>query len=154
MLARPKIAWCNRLRSLGISPSDLASSDMEWWRGNEHAIQRDMSKIGNRKRAVVYSWFSKPGMFIISSWDYACFAYAASQWEMTLHRNVVSHWLGALTKWPLAIMKWGNGSPQASRDTSNVWCRVRNSENIHRARRTRLLNSVVFSDVYMSFIPN
>ena len=29
------------------------------------------------------------------------FMYAASQWETTLHSNVVSHWLGAYTKWPL-----------------------------------------------------
>ena len=29
------------------------------------------------------------------------FVYATSQWETTLHCNVVSHWLGAYTKWTL-----------------------------------------------------
>ena len=31
------------------------------------------------------------------------FVYAPSQWETTLQCNVVSHWLGALTKWSLYI---------------------------------------------------
>ena len=29
------------------------------------------------------------------------FVHAPSQWEMTLHCNVISHWLGAYTKWSL-----------------------------------------------------
>ena len=29
------------------------------------------------------------------------FMYAPSQWEMMLHCNVISHWLGAYTKWSL-----------------------------------------------------
>ena len=29
------------------------------------------------------------------------FVYAPSQWETTLHCNIVSHWLGAYTKWSL-----------------------------------------------------
>ena len=29
------------------------------------------------------------------------FVYAPSQWEATLHCNVVSHWLGTYTKWSL-----------------------------------------------------
>ena len=29
------------------------------------------------------------------------FVYASSLWEMTLQCNVVSHWLGASTKWSL-----------------------------------------------------
>ena len=32
------------------------------------------------------------------------FVYAPSQWETTLQYNVVSHWLGAFTKWSLHIM--------------------------------------------------
>ena len=31
------------------------------------------------------------------------FVNASSQWEMTLHCNVISHWLGAYTKWSLVI---------------------------------------------------
>ena len=30
-----------------------------------------------------------------------CFLYAPSQWETTLHCKVISHWLGAYTKWSL-----------------------------------------------------
>ena len=32
------------------------------------------------------------------------FVYAPSQWEMTLQCNVVSHWLGAYTKWSLVLL--------------------------------------------------
>ena len=42
------------------------------------------------------------------------FVNAPSQWEMTLHCNLVSHWLGAYTKWSLNIMQshitWGSKS--------------------------------------------
>ena len=31
------------------------------------------------------------------------FVYMPSQWEMMLHCNVVSHWLGACTKWSLSL---------------------------------------------------
>ena len=34
------------------------------------------------------------------------FVYPPSQWETTLHCNVVSHWLGAYTKWSLP--RWQN----------------------------------------------
>ena len=35
------------------------------------------------------------------------FVYASSQWETTLQCNVVSHWLGAYTKWSLSCaMRW------------------------------------------------
>ena len=39
---------------------------------------------------------------------YVCrdhFVNAPNQWETTLHCNVVSHWLGAYTKWPLCMLK-------------------------------------------------
>ena len=36
-----------------------------------------------------------------SIWPKDNFVYAPSQWETTLQCNVVSHWLGAYTKWPL-----------------------------------------------------
>ena len=32
------------------------------------------------------------------------FVYAPDQWETMLHCNVVSHWLGAYTKWSLEMM--------------------------------------------------
>ena len=40
-------------------------------------------------------------------WNY--FVNASSQWETTLHCNVVSHWLGAFTKWSLVFgyFLWG-----------------------------------------------
>ena len=37
------------------------------------------------------------------------FVYAPSQWETALHCNVISHWLGAYTKWSLFMIlscKW------------------------------------------------
>ena len=33
------------------------------------------------------------------------FVYASSQWEMALHCNAISHWLGAYTEWSLDFMK-------------------------------------------------
>ena len=32
--------------------------------------------------------------------------YAPNQWDMTLHCNFVSHWVGAYTKWSLAFYMW------------------------------------------------
>ena len=32
--------------------------------------------------------------------------YAPSQWEMTLHCNVISHWLGAYMKWSLWLWRY------------------------------------------------
>ena len=37
----------------------------------------------------------------INTSDWAHFVYAPSQWETTLHCNVVSHWLGGYAKWSL-----------------------------------------------------
>ena len=34
------------------------------------------------------------------------FVYTPSQWETTLHCNVVSHWLRAFTKWSLHAVLW------------------------------------------------
>ena len=45
--------------------------------------------------------------------------FAPSQWETTLQRNVVSHWLGAYTKWS-PLRHWHSG-PIASEVTLNVW---------------------------------
>ena len=39
------------------------------------------------------------------------FAYAASQWETTLQCNVVSHWLGAYSKW---YLNWKNSHQRKS----------------------------------------
>ena len=33
------------------------------------------------------------------------FVYVLSQWETTLHCNIVSHWLGAYTKWSLLYIE-------------------------------------------------
>ena len=46
---------------------------------------------------------------IISQYWTSCrrqgtFVYALSQWDTTLHCNVVSHWLGAYTKWCLHFL--------------------------------------------------
>ena len=42
------------------------------------------------------------------------FVYEPSQWEMTLQCNVISHWLGAFTKWfPITAL------PHEHRDVSN-----------------------------------
>ena len=37
--------------------------------------------------------------------------YAPSQWEMTLHCNVISHWLGAYTKWSLSFGRFNTILP-------------------------------------------
>ena len=43
------------------------------------------------------------------------FVYGPSQWETTLHNNVISHWLGTYTKWSLSVgwfvleTRWVNG---------------------------------------------
>ena len=39
------------------------------------------------------------------------FVYAPSQWETTLQCNIVSHWLGAYTKWSLQTRLWDYKQP-------------------------------------------
>ena len=45
--------------------------------------------------------------YSVSSRDY--FVNASSQWKMTLQCNVISHWLGAFTKWTqsISVYIWG-----------------------------------------------
>ena len=38
--------------------------------------------------------------------------YPPSQWEMALHCNTVSHWLGAYTEWSLHVISHANTLPQ------------------------------------------
>ena len=58
------------------------------------------------------------GFFVVIIRDY--FVYAPSQWETTLQCNVVSHWLGAHTKWSLdsGLILRDNGWIQQERKTS------------------------------------
>ena len=68
------------------------------------------------------SWNTKISIQVIHlkmssvKWQLFCssrdhFVYAPSQWQMTLHCNVVSHWLGAYTKWSLFQPPWDNPIP-------------------------------------------
>ena len=41
---------------------------------------------------------------------HALFLYAPSQWKMTLQSNVVSHWLGACTKWSSLFLMHYDGT--------------------------------------------
>ena len=50
-------------------------------------------------------------------WHSNHFVYVPSQWEMTLHCNVVSHWLGAYTKW--SLLAGGNKSCQCTNKLFN-----------------------------------
>ena len=56
------------------------------------------------------SWFvacSVPSHYLnYCQWYRDHFVNAPSQWEMTLHCNVISHWLDAFTKWSLMV-HWG-----------------------------------------------
>ena len=45
--------------------------------------------------------------------------YAPSQWEMTLHRDVVSHWLGTCTEWSLKMT-----------NSSEPWRKFRQNDGI------------------------
>ena len=69
---------------------------------------------GEQTGATMTSWFQVITDFIVTlHWLLKCvfvvytwqirdhFVHAPSQWETTLHSNVVSHWLGAYTKWSL-----------------------------------------------------
>ena len=56
------------------------------------------------------------------------FVYARSKWETTLHCNVVSHWLGAYTKWSLcysyafSMFRWKSYAWRVSYGWSKCIC--------------------------------
>ena len=55
------------------------------------------------------------------------FVNAPSQWEMTLHYSVISHWLGAFLEWSLIfILRWAPGrfTAQQANDVELWWLAV------------------------------
>ena len=60
--------------------------DLYGWLYACHAILREYNEFWSYQN--IY-------LFMTSSWQRDHFAYAPSQWETRLQRNVVSHWLGA-----------------------------------------------------------
>ena len=68
-----------------------------------------------------------------TTWGRDRFVFAPSQWETTLHCNVVSHWLGAYTKWslrgrqPVGLLSIGglfSQSDNAPWNNANARCAV------------------------------
>ena len=59
---------------------------------------------------VFCHWFLQLLLVIFISCARIIFVYASSQWEMTLHCNVISHWWGACTKtirlWRITPKPW------------------------------------------------
>ena len=66
-------------------------------------------------------------VFVMIGSDYGRddFVYAASQWETTLHCNVVSHWLGAYTKcslqWPVSYSSSRQYLPLLAFNDTNIF---------------------------------
>ena len=93
------------------------------------------TKFGYRWRISV--------VYIISIFHRDNFVYAHSQWETTLQCNVVSHWLGVFTKWPLSPSYWkcpgkfwGNKLWQYRHKsyTANVWSCSESKQSIYPGR--------------------
>ena len=55
---------------------------------------------GSLEIRVLYGW-------VVGILSRNNFVYAPSQWETTLHCNIVSHWLDTYTKWSLFEAIWG-----------------------------------------------
>ena len=70
------------------------------------------------------------------------FVHAPSQWETTLHCNVVSHWLGAYTKWSLLCKDPPASLLQTAPGWSSNW---RTCENISWASWMEENSSVLWS---------
>ena len=72
-------------------PDSLSHDDNVLWRPNQMTliISYDSPLDCARLSTFLFVWQSL--------WDH--FVYAPSQWETALHWNIVSHWLGAYTKW-------------------------------------------------------
>ena len=80
------------------------------------------------------------------------FVYAPIQWETVLHCNVVSHWLGAYTKWSLQMRHWKNKGIGLS-----FWkWRIMNSRNCPTNTKPRLSMPLYFHSfisIYKHLIP-
>ena len=70
-----------------------------WWCTAGWGIGSALRCIGGPRtpEQTPYRWWREPG----DTRDHLVFA--SSQWETTLQCDVVSHWLGAYTKWSLDI---------------------------------------------------
>ena len=83
----------------------VGGGDGEWWwgwRGCSESIPPSPPSHGMCK---IVTWLDL--LFFMQKQHIFrdCFVYVSSQWEMMLQCNVISHWLGAYTKWSLHIFK-------------------------------------------------
>ena len=88
----------------GLRRMEMAGLESEWW--NRKSISKCVCKL------LSILWSSQCGNQLEFQVDYhlkdwtKCrdhFVYTPSQWEMMLHCNVFSHWLGAYAKWSLEM---------------------------------------------------
>ena len=59
----------------------------------------NLATEGSRASAAMVLTYFTLNTLLLTCRDH--FVYAPSQWEMALQSNVIFHWLGAYTKWPL-----------------------------------------------------
>ena len=96
----------------------------EWDNGMDSVLLSFTVMYGNiwpQAKVALYEWFIPNTAVIWRGRDH--FAYAPSQLEMTLQCNIVSHWLGAYTKWSLdrTSLLWECEPQNNKQDTVLGW---------------------------------
>ena len=117
------MAWCHKATSHCLSQywprpmSPYVVTRLQWvkWHGfRNHFVYGS----GHKTAAVLLTWFcyqliAKPGNKTAAvSWPDP---YAPSHWDMMLHCNIISHWLGAYTNWSLSLSVIGAWSSYIDR---------------------------------------
>ena len=101
--SRPRPSRCFRARACRLGFSRICramptrSSSTLWLRAAESSMYFALHSVQTSRASTK----GEQVMFRVNI-NYYCrgrFVYASIQWETTLHCNVVSHWMGAYTKW-------------------------------------------------------
>ena len=68
-----------------------------------HFVSFHLSHLGLNDMQNHWGWDKMAAIFLIIVINRGHSVYAPSQWETTLHCNILPHWLGACTEWSLII---------------------------------------------------
>ena len=79
------------------------------------------------------------------------FVYAPSQWETTLHCNVVSHWLGAYTKW--SLLSWKTSIHTHVQQSGHDICLARTGSPPHQRFLPQFKCEFIYSFLHYFSIP-
>ena len=80
------------------------------WINHETCVKYTIQRLWCQCKIQIVLLSHQFTIISVIAWSYSMlshFVYAPSQWETTLQRNVISHWLGAYKEWALRVCRAG-----------------------------------------------